>query len=171
MDHKGFIGSFAISALLVSAAVALLLVMGALLAFDGFPGPGIDDSTKLTRVVGADRAKPQLVLEPPTASELDPGSETATASTLSGSAAALSTLGATDASTTPDAPGTSFAAPETTPTAPTTGGTPPEDPTGGDGDGGGSTGTLDPVLEPLAPVTDGIEDALGRTTRGLGLSP
>jgi hypothetical protein len=65
MTHQGFIGSLGTSVLLVSSAVAILLIVGAIVAFEGFPGPSVDDSTRpfTVRGVGA-RPEPELVVPP-----------------------------------------------------------------------------------------------------------
>ena len=52
MTHQGFIGSLGTSFLLVSSAVAILLIVGAIVAFEGFPGPSVDDSTQPFEVRG-----------------------------------------------------------------------------------------------------------------------
>lgn len=52
MTHQGFLGSFSTGALLVGAAVAILVVLGALLAFNGFPGPSSDSSTETFMLEG-----------------------------------------------------------------------------------------------------------------------
>jgi len=162
LNHKGFIGSFAISALLVSVAVALLVVTGAMLAFDGFPGPSVDDSTEGVRTVslttGA-RPKPELVLDPPSASALDEsaGAEGADASVAAeaASGASVATSDAAGAAATP------AAAPPETAVPPA----PPSDPTAPARPGGGAaddpTEAIESSIDGLAPVTDGVDDLIG----------
>ncbi len=84
MKRTGFIGSFALSALLVSAAVALLAVGGAMLAFGGFPGPSIDDSTHSVFVAASTTARPapELILDAP-ALEADASGSSAAAQAAS----------------------------------------------------------------------------------------
>jgi hypothetical protein len=180
MQTKGFIGSFALSALLVSAAGALLVVMGALLAFDGFPGPNLEDSTKLMRVAGVaagERTKPQLVLDPPTARALEPGSGPASlAGAGSTDAAVPTTASPLDTATADSAP--TFAPPADDPqsgTAPAppapVDGAVPDLPSDDGGSSGGPTSVVDSTVDRVAPVTDGVRDTLdgvGDRT-GLGL--
>jgi hypothetical protein len=164
MHTKGFIGSFALSALLVSAAGALLVVMGALLAFDGFPGPNVEDSTKLMHVASVsagEQTKPQLVLDPPTASALEPGAGPGFEAAGLTDAADPATASPLDTATADAA--ARFAPPAeqsgTVPGAPPVGGAEP--PPGDDGgDTGGQTNVVQSSLDRLAPVTDGVGDAL-----------
>lgn len=167
LNHKGFIGSFAISALLVSAAVALLVVTGAMLAFDGFPGPSVDDSTEGVRAVslatGA-RPKPELVLDPPSASALD---ESVGAKGADVSVAAEAASGASVA--TPDAagaPATPAVAPPETAVPPA----PPSDPTAPALPGGGAaddpTEAIESSIDGLPPVTEGIDEVVGGAVDG-----
>jgi hypothetical protein len=174
MHTKGFIGSFALSALLVSAAGALLVVMGALLAFDGFPGPNLEDSTKLMRVASVsagEQTKPQLVLDPPTASALEPGGpgSEAAGSTDAADAAAASALDTATADAATFAPPAEDAQSGTAPTAPPVGGGDPELPGGDGGGSGGPTNVVQSSLDRAAPVTDGVRDALDGVSDGLGL--
>jgi hypothetical protein len=176
MHSKGFIGSFALSALLVSAAGALLVVMGALLAFDGFPGPSLGDPSKLTRVASlsaGEQTEPQLVLDPPTASALEPGpgsaSGTGASSDLADPAAAPLDATAAGSATTLAAP-VDDAPSGAVPTEPPVDGTGPELP--GD-DGGVADASGDAIgsgLDRLAPVTEGVREALGGADGGPGLS-
>jgi hypothetical protein len=92
MTHQGFIGSLGTSFLLVSSAVAILLIVGTIVAFEGFPGPSVDDSTEPFAVRGlglGERPEPELVVPAPRSS---PGpaiaaAETALAPPASGVAA------------------------------------------------------------------------------------
>jgi len=171
LNHKGFIGSFAISALLVSAAVVLLIVTGAMLAFDGFPGPSVDDSTTGVRAVSLTTAagsQPELVLDPPSASALDRGGGGESADASAAAEAASGALVATPGA--PGAPATPVAAPTETavPAAPPTDATAPALPGGGAADD--PTDAIEPSIEGLQPVTDGVGDLVsGAVDGGRGL--
>ncbi len=80
MTHQGFIGSLGTSILLVGSAVAILLIVGTIVAFQGFPGPTVDDSTQPFPATGLGieaRPEPEFVVEPPSP---DAGSASAAAS-------------------------------------------------------------------------------------------
>jgi len=158
MNHRGFIGSFAISALLVSAAVALLVVTGAMLAFDGFPGPSLDDSAKGVRavnVVTGSRPKPELVLDPPSAGALIPGADASVAAETA-PGALVATPGAAGAPAAPALAPTDTAVAPAPPPPPQTVSTVPELPGAGAGDE--PTEAIESEIDGLPPVTDGVDD-------------
>lgn len=173
MRHKGFLGSFGTSALLVTAAVSILLTVSAIVAFEGWPGPTGDAPTEtflLERSSGGGDARPvpELLLEPPRARE-----QVAAADSAAGSGAASAS--AAEAAIT-GSPPASAAAPDvavspvglTAAPFPGTGGRP----TVGDSSGGGpfggtvdrATGTIDEGAEGVAPVTDDLQDLVGGST-------
>ncbi len=146
MTHQGFIGSLGTSFLLVGSAVAILLIVGTIVAFEGFPGPSVDDSTEPFAVRGlgpGERPEPELVVAAPRSA---PGTEIAAAGT------AL-------------APPASAVATDFDPPAPPTGGTgdpPPVDPPAGGGGGSRSGSSDDGGL--VAALRETVRD----TTRLLG---
>lgn len=171
MRHKGFIGSFAISALSVSVAVALLIVAGAMLAFDGFPGPSVADSPRAVRAESLStgvRPSPDLVLDPPSASALEPNA--AGAASVDAGIAAQAAPGGSLA-TAAGAPATPQAAPTETavppPGVPVPPTEPPEAPLPPGGPADDPAATIGSGVDEL---TNGVEEVVGeRPGGGVGL--
>ena len=175
MTHQGFIGSFSTSALLVSAAVSILLIVSAIVAFEGWPGPTGDTPTETFLLkdrggpAGDARPRPELVLDPPRASRSAATADSATAGSADAGAVATDV---TDPGAAPaPAPAPAPVDPAGTADTPQTG--LPADPapsgggtgTLGDSVGGGTlggtvdraTGAVDGGAEGLAPVTDRVQ--------------
>lgn len=176
MRHRGFVGSFSTSALLVTAAVSILLIVSAIVAFEGWPGPTGDTPTETflleTSKRGSDaRPGPEVVLKPaPPAgreggSSADSGSGSAEPSTGSGTVAGSPGGGVpapsgASSSTAGEAVAPSDAA-LPAPPRPTGGSPTVSNPSGGGSLGGAvdrATGTLDQGTETVAPVTDRVGD-------------
>lgn len=174
MTHQGFIGSLSTSVLLVSFAVAILLIVGAIVTFQGFPGPSVDDSTQPFAVggLGTDaRPEPELVVRARAGGAPDPGDV----------AAPVDAAATVEVAQTPAPPPAEPAVPTTTEAPPTV-----DVPAGDSGSGGsGSSGsssdggltttlretvrdtsrTLESSVERLLPGTAPVFDRLRRRAR------
>lgn len=169
MTHQGFLGSLSTGALLVGAAVAILIALGGLLAFNGFPGESSDGSTE-TFSLGGEPARASTPGGAEASFELidpEPGPVSATA-------------GATPATAAPTtgAPGVSIPALPGAPSGPVSdggnGGSVPIGPgpdrrVDTDGELGDPvrrvTQTVDGTLRRVSPSTGGVADLLQETTR------
>lgn len=167
MTHQGYIASLGTSAMLVASAVAILLIVGTIVAFEGFPGPSVDDSSDAFPVQGftSEPPAPERVTAspappPPAASEAAPVTPTAPAVEVE---EAVVEPPAPVLPATPDPP----APPpkQDPPTTSRTGGSPGDD-------GGGTptlsktltdtTRTLESTVERVLPGTKRVFDALRR---------
>lgn len=172
MTHQGFIGSLSTSVLLVSFAVAILLIVGAIVTFQGFPGPSVDDSTQPFAVggLGTDaRPEPELVVRARGAP--DPGDE----------AAPVDAAATVEVAQTPAPPPAEPAVPTTTEAPPTVNVPAGDSGSGGSGSSGSSSDggltttlretvrdtsrTLESSVEKLLPRTAPVFDFLRRRAR------
>jgi hypothetical protein len=173
MTHHGFLASFSTSALLVGAAVSILLVVSAVVAFEGWPGPTGDTPTETFLLRDAHEAgdvrRPELVVEPPAPARAGPeeSSGAAEAAAANGTASAGTTL----APAPTDEPVPTGSAPGATveaPAAPTAGAAPTVDgqtPTGAlEGTVDGATGVIEGGADAIAPVTGPLEGLTGGPT-------
>jgi hypothetical protein len=186
MTHQGFLASFSTSALLVGAAMSILLVVSAVVAFEGWPGPTGDTPTDTFLLEDVHEAGnvgpgPDVVVQPPAPARVGQDesggvAEVATASGTASAGTALAPAPTDETVLTATAPGAAVEAPA----APTAGSTPTvvgPAPTGGlGGTVGGATGAIEgstdalaPVTGPLESVTGGPTDAVTRSIGGAGL--
>jgi hypothetical protein len=181
MRHKGFLGSLSTSALLVTAAGSILLLVSAIVAFKGWPGPTGDTPTETFLLESSSRDRevrsgPDLVLEPPRAARSaasgngSGGSESQSASE-GASASAGAALPAGGAVAAPDSTA-SGSDPAAAPSAPASPAAPSPDggptlagPSGGGAVGGTvgrATGVVEDGRDAAAPVTDPVQDLVRR---------
>jgi hypothetical protein len=183
MTHQGFLASFSTSALLVGAALSILLVVSAVVAFEGWPGPTGDtptDTFLLTdvREAGNIGQGPHVVLEPPAPAGVRQDqsggvAEVAGASGTPSAGTALAPAAADEPVPTAASPGAGLeapAAPVARP-APTVGAPAPTGALEGTVDGAtgaieGGTDALAPVTGPLEGVTEGPTESVTRSIGG-----
>ena len=192
MRNRGFIGSFSTSALLVGAALSILVVVSAIVAFEGWPGPTGETSTEtflLTDGAGPASETPaprELVLDPPRASRSAAAAGSRARKNAAGGAAASGSAAGRASTSAPEPVDPAGAAvapqPDLVPDpVPGGGGTGTlEGSVGGDALGGSvgggtigdtvdrATDAIDGGVKRLAPVTDGVRGLQGGSTGAPG---
>ncbi len=174
MTHQGFLASFSTSALLVGAALSILLVVSAVVAFEGWPGPTGDTPTETfllrdAREAGDVGHRPVLVLEPPAPAragqkEASGAAEVAAANGAASAGTALAPATTDEAVPTDSAPDARVEAPAApvTGAAPTVGAPSPTGALGSTVDG--ATGVIERGADAIEPVTGPLEGLTGGPT-------
>lgn len=172
MTHQGFAGSVGTSALLIGAALTILLAVGAVVAFEGFPGPSGEAPAETVLLessgTATGRPDPELVLDAARAAGRDgsgetPGSAAASADFSSPSAAATPAAGAgapleTGAGASPTVVGGGAADSSQ-----------PRSASGGSGSGEAGGGTVNRLADGVRETSGTLDRAVDRVLPGGGL--